>query len=215
MGVIKSLSVLETKEDGTKKFGDPIKIGVDSDAISVSDKIKNILITNGVILDSNDLDNVVAEIAKTTYNVNTNMTASDGTPFRFGVDSDGNYGYITQDEDGADTVNPFKSGSNIIYLGQYTGNKTIDVSAYVTSRTTVDDFYFGTVTVSGKSLSLSNSSTKCSVTFGGLSNLSRSYDETSKVLTISGAECSMALSNSSSWTDWQSIDVSYTIYMVS
>ena len=44
--------------------------------------------------------------------VNSNLTA-DGTPFRFGKDSDGKYGYIITGEDGADTVIPFKSSVEI------------------------------------------------------------------------------------------------------
>lgn len=45
--------------------------------------------------------------------INTNLTA-DGTPFRFGKDSDGNYGYIITDEAGADSVVPFRRGSCVI-----------------------------------------------------------------------------------------------------
>lgn len=40
---------------------------------------------------------------------NSNLTV-DGTPFRFGKDSNGNYGYIITDEDGADSVVPFNRG---------------------------------------------------------------------------------------------------------
>lgn len=52
--------------------------------------------------------------------VNSNLTA-DGTPFRFGKDSNGNYGYIIKDEDGADSVIPFRS---IDYGKIYTLSKT-------------------------------------------------------------------------------------------
>lgn len=52
--------------------------------------------------------------------VNTNLTA-DGTPFRFGKDSNGNYGYIIEDEAGADAVIPFRS---IDYGKIYTLSKT-------------------------------------------------------------------------------------------
>lgn len=40
----------------------------------------------------------------------SNLTA-DGTPFRFGKDADGNYGYIITDEAGADSVIPFSDGN--------------------------------------------------------------------------------------------------------
>lgn len=42
--------------------------------------------------------------------LNTNLTA-DGTPFRFGKDASGSFGYIITDEAGADTVIPFKTTS--------------------------------------------------------------------------------------------------------
>ena len=41
--------------------------------------------------------------------LNSNLTA-DGTPFRFGKDAEGNFGYILTDEMGADSVVPFKKG---------------------------------------------------------------------------------------------------------
>lgn len=50
--------------------------------------------------------------------INSNLTA-DGTPFRFGKDSDGNYGYIITGEDGADSVIPFNSMLNDIYYHAY------------------------------------------------------------------------------------------------
>jgi hypothetical protein len=63
-----------------------------------------------------DGDNFGAEdINKTNAAVNelnSNLTTSDGVTFRFGVDADGNYGYITTGEDGADSVHPFSEGDN-------------------------------------------------------------------------------------------------------
>ena len=38
------------------------------------------------------------------------MITSTGIPFRFGVNDEGEYGYILRDEDGADTVYPFRKG---------------------------------------------------------------------------------------------------------
>lgn len=43
-------------------------------------------------------------------NQNENLIAQDGTPFRFGKNDNGEYGYIIADSEGADTVIPFKSG---------------------------------------------------------------------------------------------------------
>lgn len=56
----------------------------------------------------------------TLLQLNSNLTA-DGTPFRFGKDSNGNYGYIIKDEAGADAVIPFRS---IDYGKIYTLSKT-------------------------------------------------------------------------------------------
>ena len=48
--------------------------------------------------------------ASDMYNeINSNLTAG-GTPFRFGKDAEGNFGYIITDESGADSVVPFKKG---------------------------------------------------------------------------------------------------------
>ena len=42
------------------------------------------------------------------------MVASDNTPFRFGVNENGEYGYIVTDSEGADSVIPFKN-KNVLY----------------------------------------------------------------------------------------------------
>lgn len=64
-----------------------------------------------------------ADVNKTNQQVNEhskNLTASDGVPFRFAVNSDGDYGYITTGEDGADTVRPFRGEFSIPKL-QFSG----------------------------------------------------------------------------------------------
>jgi hypothetical protein len=67
--------------------------------------------------------------------LNSNLVASDDTPFRFGVTEDGEYGYITTDEGGADTVVPFKSKSSykvveVTTIDFSTGSKTISMTDY-------------------------------------------------------------------------------------
>ena len=74
----------------------------------------------GVMLDNlEDISNVTSKgfltDALATKKLNESLTASDGTLFRFGVDSDGNYGYIVTDSEGADSVVPFKSKGEIYY----------------------------------------------------------------------------------------------------
>lgn len=52
-------------------------------------------------LEATDVQNAIDEI-------NFNLTAD--IPFKFGKNEEGKYGYIVTDEDGADTVIPFKTG---------------------------------------------------------------------------------------------------------
>lgn len=53
--------------------------------------------------------------------------ALENIPFKFGINDDGDYGYIKR---GADSVTPFKTGVNIIKLGETTGYTTYDVKSY-------------------------------------------------------------------------------------
>ena len=64
--------------------------------------------------------------------VNRSLTTENGTKFRFGQNSDGEYGYIIN-KDGADTVIPFKHTENTEYtfdLWAY----TVSVNDYSTSK---------------------------------------------------------------------------------
>lgn len=60
--------------------------------------------------------------------VNENLTASDGTTFRFGVNEEGEFGYIVTGEDGADTVIPFSNAKKLYEALQYSGLVTEDMS---------------------------------------------------------------------------------------
>lgn len=62
----------------------------------------------------------LTESEKTQARKNIGAVSSDDVPFRFAVDSNGNYGYI---KDGADTVTPFKTGG-----GTEGGDTSIDMS---------------------------------------------------------------------------------------
>ena len=59
------------------------------------------------------------------------MITSTGIPFRFGVNDEGEYGYILRDEDGADTVYPFKSVSKLTEATATAGDITVGKSAWV------------------------------------------------------------------------------------
>jgi hypothetical protein len=63
--------------------------------------------------------------------LNSNLIADD-TPFRFGKDDDGNYGYIITDEDGADSVVPFRN-SNCQFMSHrhYTGEENLWVNILI------------------------------------------------------------------------------------
>ena len=64
-------------------------------------------------------------------NLCQSLTAENGTKFRFGQNSEGEYGYIINKE-GADTVIPFKQDITTIsgYLNNKTSPKLIDVNKY-------------------------------------------------------------------------------------
>ena len=75
-----------------------------------------------------DLDGEVMEIVD--EKARGRLTASDSTPFRFGVTADGKYGYIVTDSEGADTVIPFSEGSadSLYEALQYSGLVTEDMT---------------------------------------------------------------------------------------
>ena len=93
----------------------------------------------------------------------SNLIASDGTRFKFGIDDDGNYGYILKDDTGADTVIPFKK--DVPYLEEiYYG--TSDPLNY-TYTVTQEGYYLacgvrgdggGSITTTGSILYYENSS---------------------------------------------------------
>ena len=55
----------------------------------------------------------------------SDLTA-DGTPFRFGKDADGNYGYIITDEAGADSVIPFSK----VEIRKFTATSTTTTAIF-------------------------------------------------------------------------------------
>lgn len=56
------------------------------------------------------------------------LKASDGTEFRFGINEDGEYGYIVTDSEGADTVIPFSNVKKLYEALKYSGLVTEDMS---------------------------------------------------------------------------------------
>lgn len=72
----------------------------------------------------------IAGAAADAKAVGDRLTASDNTPFRFGVTEDGKYGYIVTDSEGADTVIPFSEGNadSLYEALQYSGLVTEDMT---------------------------------------------------------------------------------------
>lgn len=58
-------------------------------------------------------DDSMAVGAGALKEIDNSLTASDSTLFRFGVNENGEYGYILTDSEGADTVVPFSSGKKV------------------------------------------------------------------------------------------------------
>lgn len=69
--------------------------------------------------------------------MNSSLVA-DGTPFRFGKDSEGNFGYIITDSTGADTVIPFKKNQSMNL--ELTEVRT--TSIIYNLNVTIGDYYF-------------------------------------------------------------------------
>ena len=57
---------------------------------------------------------IYCNIKSLKYHINSNITAADGSRFRYAVTDDGKPGCIVTGEDGADTVIPFSNGAKII-----------------------------------------------------------------------------------------------------
>lgn len=86
----------------------------------------------------------VQELNEKIDEVSDNLTASDGTTFRYGVTEDGKPGYIITDEEGADTVFPFNSGgtdSGINCVSLYT-SATGSTNAAMTYRSYGSDYAY-------------------------------------------------------------------------
>lgn len=85
-----------TKEDGTTEL-----VSVERSEGTISQE--------GDAFSAANMNDLEQRIANEFSEQNKNLVAEDGTSFRFGVDENGNYGYIVTDKEGADSVIPFKS----------------------------------------------------------------------------------------------------------
>lgn len=87
--------------------------------------------TNVQTFTANQSTNATANITVPTTASDVNAAPASDVPFKFGVDSNGNYGYIKA---GADTVTPFKTvgtrSSNITANGTYTASTDISKDGY-------------------------------------------------------------------------------------
>ena len=69
--------------------------------------------------DNKNMKEAIDEIKSDIAATNSNLIASDNTKFRFGVNENGEYGYIVTDSEGADTVIPFKKYGTPTVLYSY------------------------------------------------------------------------------------------------
>lgn len=87
--------------------------------------------TNVATFTANQSGNATANITVPTTAADVNAAPATDVPFKFGVDSSGNYGYIKA---GADTVTPFKTvgtrSGNITANGTYTASSDISKDGY-------------------------------------------------------------------------------------
>lgn len=111
--------------------------------------------------------------------LNERLTADNGTSFRFGVDENGNYGYVITDSAGADTVIPFKSGMklkeygflNISSATNTSKTATITIPEGVTKMLSICTFawnYSSGMGVTGDCITTSNEIYTKSVTSSGV-----------------------------------------------
>lgn len=91
-------------------------------------------------IDENTLNSIVSGTRNDLSSAIDKKTDKEDTPFKFGIDANGNYGYI---KDGADTVTPFKTvakkvGTIVCGLAE----KTLSCSSLEErDRITADNFY--------------------------------------------------------------------------
>ena len=69
--------------------------------------------------DNKNVKEAIDEVGTKLEETNSNLIASDNTKFRFGVNENGEYGYIVTDSEGADTVIPFKKYGTPTVLYSY------------------------------------------------------------------------------------------------
>lgn len=146
------------------------------------------------------------------------IAITDGTDIQFGVDENGNYGYI---KEGADTVTPFKQGAECIYIGTSTSvqrTETVNLSRYTDYKSlTVDNFIVDFQT-DPRSINTSNGSTISPGTTlyasMSLGSVGMDYDESTGILTITTYPSSLRIWDSSGVINkTQKIDSSVHIYI--
>lgn len=149
------------------------------------------------------------ETARTAIeNLNTVQLASSGGAsgsIRFGVDSNGKYGYY---EAGADTVTPFSNGASLELIGEYSGNNNIDISAYPNSS--IDDFVLELVEIPASGVG-SQYASGWNAYFQGINPVKTISNNT---LSITKAQCYiyLATTQSGTWHSASLIKARYNLY---
>ena len=125
--VIKGTETTGTAEDPSYNTGDIL-----AGAMQVDFPLYRVVI-EGVTITAIERIAILRDVIEDKIDeINNNLIASDRTPFRFGVNENGEYGYIITDSEGADSVIPFKSSVELLsFIGQTTSygkgfNKTLN-----------------------------------------------------------------------------------------
>lgn len=115
---------------------DHMDAGILENAQTIGDKTKISGIGDGTVTDAIAANQAAITANTAAIEQNTqSLTTENGTKFRFGQNSDGEYGYIIN-KDGADTVIPFKNNIKIVDLkfpitGGFTSKTfNVDLSEY-------------------------------------------------------------------------------------
>ena len=138
----------------------------------LNEKIDNINLSyleDGIATNTENINTLNSDLASLSGKVNTNFTTlNNKVPFSFGIDANGNYGYI---KDGADTVIPFndiKSGEAWLrscrkittshnYTGGMTGSFYIDDLDFSDIDSFIFSYSIGTSTKAANTFRIYNS----------------------------------------------------------
>ena len=102
-------------------------------------------------VDLTTIEDEISEVKEDVAELADSLVAQDLTPFRFGVNENGEYGYIVTDSAGADTVIPFKKDSGSTFTQTTTKTIPSDVKkciVVICARSAYNGYFPNTQSVS-------------------------------------------------------------------